>query len=300
MRYVVVVAHPDDEVLFASSVLRQAEKVIVCFSGVRDNERLSRGRVNVRKELPYRHMFLDIKQPEKSAGKTLEDMLLSKAPIVGETYEILEKFYSGRTSMLLGLLVSRLKSLIEGYTVYTHNAWGEYGHPDHILVHRAVEICDEFTNSETYHFSYCSEATVYQANEYLGKRRISEVRTYSVDLGYYDICAAAYIRHKAWTWFNRYQPRKVESFFRPKTGEQDEQSMGKGEKKGIVVLPMGLMGLKLIKQPLLLSIPLSRRSRIGLRLLRVALRVYRIALKNYIDLKLFIKDLSKRSLRHGS
>ena len=48
-KYSIVVAHPDDEILWASSILLNAEKVIICFSDSEDNEKKSEGRKNIQK-----------------------------------------------------------------------------------------------------------------------------------------------------------------------------------------------------------------------------------------------------------
>ena len=43
-KFIVVVAHPDDEILWASSICEKASKVIICFSEDEDSEKTSKGR----------------------------------------------------------------------------------------------------------------------------------------------------------------------------------------------------------------------------------------------------------------
>ena len=54
-KYSIVVAHPDDEILWASSILLNAEKVIICFSDSEDNEKKSEGRKNIQKNYPLKN-----------------------------------------------------------------------------------------------------------------------------------------------------------------------------------------------------------------------------------------------------
>ena len=42
--YIVVVANPDDEILWASSICEKASKVIICFSEDEESEKISKGR----------------------------------------------------------------------------------------------------------------------------------------------------------------------------------------------------------------------------------------------------------------
>ena len=43
-KVVMVMAHPDDEILWASSILQNAEKIIICFNDLPSNGKLSLSR----------------------------------------------------------------------------------------------------------------------------------------------------------------------------------------------------------------------------------------------------------------
>ena len=45
MKRIIIVAHPDDEILFFSSLLKTVDKIVVCF-GPSKNQTLSKGREN--------------------------------------------------------------------------------------------------------------------------------------------------------------------------------------------------------------------------------------------------------------
>ena len=60
-KYAVVVAHPDDEILWASSILENAEKIIICFNDLSSNEKLSSSRSRLQLEYPLKNVhFLNI------------------------------------------------------------------------------------------------------------------------------------------------------------------------------------------------------------------------------------------------
>ena len=42
--YIIVVAHPDDEIIFSSSIVKNAKKVVICFNDVQGNKALSEKR----------------------------------------------------------------------------------------------------------------------------------------------------------------------------------------------------------------------------------------------------------------
>ena len=65
--YAIVVAHPDDEILFASSILEKASHVFICFSDIpferEIHSTITKGRRNIQKKYPLTNVtFLDIAQ----------------------------------------------------------------------------------------------------------------------------------------------------------------------------------------------------------------------------------------------
>ena len=52
---ILIVAHPDDEVLFFSSILKDVDKVIVCF-GPSDDEIISKGRKLLQQYYPLQNI----------------------------------------------------------------------------------------------------------------------------------------------------------------------------------------------------------------------------------------------------
>lgn len=133
---VLVVAHPDDEILWASSVIKKVDRVIVCFQGNPGNaERFAR-RARVFDQYPLDHIqCLGLGVPLAKQwcdwGNTSPSPygVWLSPPSAEAAYR--KSFYA---------LNQVLEGLLQGCrNVFTHNPWGEYGHEVHVQVYRVVE-----------------------------------------------------------------------------------------------------------------------------------------------------------------
>ena len=48
--HILIFAHPDDEIIFSSSLINSAKKIIICFSEIEDNKLVSKGRKKLLKD----------------------------------------------------------------------------------------------------------------------------------------------------------------------------------------------------------------------------------------------------------
>ena len=135
--FTIVLAHPDDEVLFTSSILKKAKKIIICFGESADEQNISRARNILYSIYPLRNIiFLKIKESPRWAKMSYLPFLNPSETEYGinkgscSEYKYKENFYK-----IYATLESKLKN---EKIVITHNPWGEYGHPEHIQVHRCI------------------------------------------------------------------------------------------------------------------------------------------------------------------
>ena len=64
MKRIIIVAHPDDEILFFSSLLNTVDKIVVCF-GPSKNQTLSKGREKLKSQYPLSSVqWLNIHQSD--------------------------------------------------------------------------------------------------------------------------------------------------------------------------------------------------------------------------------------------
>ena len=138
-KYKVIVAHPDDEILFFSSVIKDASKVVMCF-GPSADKKLTNGRQHLKTQLPLNNiLFLDI--PESNVFNSAN----WKRPV-----KCREGIVVGKDEIAYQQNYDRLKDQLAqildyGDTIYTHNPWGEYGQEEHVQVFQAIlELSNDF------------------------------------------------------------------------------------------------------------------------------------------------------------
>jgi len=131
----VVVAHPDDEALWLSSVVAAADRIVFGFGAVFDKPRRSEARRQAVAALPLSGI-VNLGIPESGAGwrssQVKPELTLSGVRISDAT--VRARYESNYAKLLEGLRAS----LAGCRDVYTHNPWGEYGHTEHIQVYNAV------------------------------------------------------------------------------------------------------------------------------------------------------------------
>jgi LmbE family N-acetylglucosaminyl deacetylase len=132
---VIVVAHPDDESLWLSSVLASAERVVFCFGAPFERPKMAEARRRAVAALPLAGL-VDLKLPESGGGFSVD----WENPQLTETgIAISDPQVRGRYDANYARLVEALRPVLAGCAeVYTHNPWGEYGHAEHIQVYCAV------------------------------------------------------------------------------------------------------------------------------------------------------------------
>ncbi len=203
-KYIVVVAHPDDEILWASSICEKASKVIICFSEDKNSLKISQGRKIFSKNAPENFYFLDIKEPSQKGITFFQNKSYIRNCISDKSFKKIKK---------------ELLKLIDCKSVYTHNYWGEYGHPQHVAIHLAVRsICKEKKISCKM-FSYFNLRTFALRNCYLRrnyvileKKKVSEKLFFNLK--------NQYTKSHCWTFPRSYAPPKYEYFYEINQGKR--------------------------------------------------------------------------------
>jgi LmbE family N-acetylglucosaminyl deacetylase len=132
-RYCIIVAHPDDEVLFFSSLLQNAAKIITCFGPCAD-PRVSAGRAALQNAPPLpQAIYLNCREANVWDQANWRK---PKTTAFGLAVRRQEKAYQDNFATLYPLLDQLID---DGMRLYTHNPWGEYGHEEHVQVFRLVE-----------------------------------------------------------------------------------------------------------------------------------------------------------------
>lgn len=214
----VVVAHPDDEILWLSPVLASADRIVFCFGDPFERPKLAAARRRAVAALPLQHL-LDLGIPESGAGFRVD---WARARPTATGIEITDAAACGRYRANYLTLLEALRPALRGCdAVYTHNPWGEYGHAEHIQVFRAVSALQAELGYSLRFSNYVGQTSWPLAKD-LGREPCwSQRRAVQPDRLLARRLMRLYRRHDAWTWtrFHRWPAREA-IYARPPPGDQ--------------------------------------------------------------------------------
>ncbi len=221
---VLVVAHPDDEILWFGSIVDQVDKIVVCFLNDPAHPELAAARERVLAEHPLRDKIVCLGVDETGAFNhaawprpetTDFGLRIVKARQVAKRYRLCYQ-----------QLEKKMQPLIRGAaSVITHNPWGEYGHEEHVLVHRAATTLAGAENKPVWYDNHASSWSEDLMSVYLDKSG-HRIERRAVDTQAMDRIADVYRAHGAWTWFDDYQWFEEEYFVRGPLERLDRPGFG--------------------------------------------------------------------------
>ncbi len=205
-----VVAHPDDEVLWFSSIVGQVGRVIICYEDCPVLPELGPGRQAARKAYPLpTASWLRLAEPCSldwvdwtRPVQTPYGMALDVPG--GEAHE-------ARYRAAYQELRAELRGALAGASeVFTHNPWGEYGHPDHVQLSRVVRDLQAELDFRVRYSGYIAPRSMPFAVSFL-PRLAADVRL-ATNAPLAARIKALYEQHGCWTWDRGYEPAPEESF----------------------------------------------------------------------------------------
>jgi LmbE family N-acetylglucosaminyl deacetylase len=193
----VVVAHPDDECLWLSSVLGAADRTVFCFGDPFERPKLAAARRRAVTALPLTGL-VDLGLPESGGGFAVD----WTGPLLTETgIAITDGAARARYDANYLRLVDVLRPVLTGCTeVYTHNPWGEYGHAEHIQVYRAVAALQAELGFTIWFSNYVGPASWPLARRIAAQPCQAGQRTVQPDEALARKLRRVYRDHGAWTW----------------------------------------------------------------------------------------------------
>ena len=206
---ILVVAHPDDEVLWFSSLLLKCKKIIVCYGERPNNKNMTKNRKSLIEQYPLDNIeFLFL--PESNAFKKGKWNLGHKAESnYGITLQNKDLIYENNFTKLSNLLEKRLSSET---TVITHNPWGEYGHEEHVQVHQVIRNIQRKKKFCLTFSSYYSDRTLAFMEAYR-KKLIAKTELIPTDTEIIISLKKLYKKNRCWTWSNKYIFPAKECFY---------------------------------------------------------------------------------------
>lgn len=205
-RLAIVMAHPDDEVLWASSAMRAAEKIVLVYGELRCAQQLTAGRREAMAAFPLPTLdWLEMVEPATFDSASWPNPVETAYGLYPHpALRLLTSFDADRYRTQFGPLQDRLRtSLKDMRNVIAHGPWGEYGHEDHVQVFRAVAGLAAEMGFRLWVPAYVapkSEALMRRNLRFLGRPTPPQ----ATDKALAEELSAIYKRTGTWTWFDSY------------------------------------------------------------------------------------------------
>ena len=219
--YAIVVAHPDDEILWFSSILSNARKIIICF-GPSNSEHITQARRKLKYKFPIANTtWLELRESDCLLQGDWQKPKMTKFGIKLKRDNL--KFQSN-----FGYLVSQLSQELIGIdNVVTHNPWGEYGHEEHTQVFAAVKYTNLYLKKISFKLfvnSYVSERS--QRCRSSSNEEVINTFTIPIDKQLSSRVMEYYKQYDAWTWDDHYKWPSNDIFLELNTNRSREQNSG--------------------------------------------------------------------------
>jgi hypothetical protein len=218
-----VAAHPDDEILWFSSVLAAAEKVLICYGDVPGRETWTAGRKKSLAEHPLPSVTsLDIIEADVFPYIDWENPAESASGLDVSRFPRNEKAYADNYVELKRVLEDELG---EARNVFTHNPWGEYGNAEHVQVFRAVlDVCRDRGTAVWVpgYFSNKASSLLARSSRFLTNDSVT-LDTNPVLAG---SIADIYKKNGCWTWYDDYRWPESETFMRVRNESDNSETYG--------------------------------------------------------------------------
>ena len=208
---VLIVAHPDDEILWFGSVVNRVDRIVICFLHDPGNAALADNRRRVLAEHPLRDRIecLELEETRAFGHADWIHPVETESGLDIERDQSVVSDYRERARQLETLL----RPHIDGArNIFTHNPWGEYGHEEHVMVHRVVAALVGNDDARAIWFSnYASSWSTRLMQRHLTTDD-TPVFNGDVDVALMEGIAGIYRRCDAWTWFDDYRWFEKEYF----------------------------------------------------------------------------------------
>jgi len=222
---VLIVAHPDDEILWLSSVLDKMDSIIFCFNDASYNPEVGDARKKAIAQYPLLNVStLDIVEPDawdkadwSQPVTTDYGIQLEKCQEAALRYQ---ETYEKLTSVLRSIVVNRKN-------VFTHNPWGEYGHEEHVLVYRVLKALQAEFHYDLWFSNYCSNRSVTLMDHYISGF-VSDYECLPVNLALTKEIVEVYKKNDCWTWYADYKWFERECLMREKPSSEQVELLPYG------------------------------------------------------------------------
>lgn len=207
----IVTVHPDDEILWFSSILDKVNDVVICFMGCKSKPHLSIGIQKSLLEYPVKNIScLGLNGSETFSDDNWQNPSVTRFGIKISNRNISDERYKENYYNLKQYLKNKL---IGYYNVFTHNPWGEYGHEEHVQVYRVVKELQKEMRFNLWFSNYSSNRSSNLMLHYISGFN-SEYVTLETNKILANTIKDLYKKNECWTWYADWVWFNEESFMK--------------------------------------------------------------------------------------
>jgi LmbE family N-acetylglucosaminyl deacetylase len=245
----IIVCHPDDEVLWFGSILRQVDEVCIAYTDYWAEPGLGDARRKAMAALPRPVTSLDLPEAGtygladwsnpviteqgiafKPAARGLRELKRRARnhliPVIGFKGGVADRCASDRYAANRDRLAEALRPRLHaGMNVFTHNPWGEYGHEDHVQMFRVLDMLRGEIGFKLWMSNYCSDRSLPLAKRYFMRTPPAAIRL-PVDKAFSAAFAQAYQDAGCWTWSDDWAWFDDEHFLEAPSAVSDSGQQG--------------------------------------------------------------------------
>ena len=206
---VIVASHPDDEILWFSSILDRVDKVVICYLGCGSKPHWAEGRKQSLTEHPIKDIIcLGMEESEVFQGADWQNPVATKYGIEISNKKISIRKYNKNYHVLKKHLTDKLATFAN---VFTHNPWGEYGNEEHVQVYRVIKELQNKLNFNLWFSNYSSNSSLNLMLRHISGFN-SEYLTLKTNKILGNQAMDIYKENNCWTWFDDWKWFNEESF----------------------------------------------------------------------------------------
>ena len=234
----IIASHPDDEILWFSSILEKVNEIALCFLGKKDDPTRQVKIQNSLSEYPLKNVFcFGVGQSSALFGVDWKKLTTTEYGIEISKRSPSEKVYRENYVILKELLTNKLI----GYrNVFTHNPWGEYGHPEHIQIYRVVKDLQKDMNFNLWFSNYCSNLSYKLMLDFFDEFNEPEYISFNTNNDLINDIKKLYMKNYVWTWYDDWEWFREESFIKDISTYTDNGA----SKKVPQILPLNFMSIQ--------------------------------------------------------
>lgn len=236
---IIIAAHPDDEILWFSSIIEKVNSICLCYLECKSNIKWSEGRKKILKEYPLKNITnLGIEEAVVFADRNWN---APKATSHGLEIEAenraKEKYISNYY-----ILKRKIKNAIGKYNhIFTHSPWGEYGNEEHIQVYRIISDLKKEMGFNLWFSNYISNKSIPFAVNYV-KTKFSTYFSLNTNKALSNEIISLYKKNECWTWYDNWQCFDTESFIKDDKESVQNQKYGHN-------FPLNLISVEIDQKP---------------------------------------------------